>query len=101
MKINTLSSIQALSPQHDARVMHTSPTLEVVHLHLLPGETVAQHVNNIDIVMCLVQGSVTIVSGNDRHILDKFDVIEIPSGVERGLANSEEEDARILVLKKL
>ncbi|HNX44680.1 MAG TPA: cupin domain-containing protein [Bacteroidales bacterium] len=101
MKINAYHSVPAMSSGHDARVMHSSPGLEVVHLHLLPGEAVAQHVNNIDIVMCLLQGNTTIVSGDHTYNLNPFDVIEIPAGVERGVVNSDDGDARILVLKKI
>lgn len=100
MKINRFKTSPAVSPTLDARIMHTSPTLEVVNLHLLPGQSIAQHVNNFDVVMCLIEGNVTIESGNESHFLETLDVIEIPGGLQRGVINSGNADARLLVIKK-
>jgi quercetin dioxygenase-like cupin family protein len=100
MKISSLDTTPAISPALDAHIMHTSSTLEVVHLHLMPGQVIPQHVKDIDAVMCLMEGSVTIESENEKYSLQKFDLIEIPKGVQRGVVNSGDGDARILVLKK-
>ncbi|HOW31466.1 MAG TPA: hypothetical protein PLP88_07860 [Bacteroidales bacterium] len=100
MKINRLDSTPAISPTLDAHIMHTSPTLEVVHLHLKPGQAVAQHINNFDVVMCLIEGNVTIESGDESHDLLTHDVVEIAGGTQRGIINTSNGDARLLVLKK-
>ena len=100
MKVNRFKTSPAVSPTLDAHVMHTSPTLEVVNLHLTPGQALAQHVNNFDVVMFLIEGSVTIESGDESHFLETHDVIEIPGGLQRGVVNSGTKDARLLVLKK-
>lgn len=100
MKINRFKTSPAISPTIDAHVMHTSPTLEVVNLHLVPGQAIAQHVNNFDVVMCLIEGNVTIESESERHLLETHDVIEIQGGIQRGVVNTGTEDARLLVLKK-
>lgn len=100
MKINRLDSTPAISPTLDAHIMHTSPTLEVVHLHLEPGQAIAQHVNTFDVVMCLIEGSVTIESGSESHDLVIHDVVEIEGGTQRGVINTSDSDARLLVLKK-
>lgn len=100
MKVNRFKTSPAVSPTLDAHVMHTSPTLEVVNLHLTPGQAIAQHINDFDVVMCLIQGKVTIESGNESHFLETLDVIEIPGDVQRGVINAGNTDARLLVLKK-
>jgi quercetin dioxygenase-like cupin family protein len=100
MKVYKFKTIPAISPTLDAHIMHTSETLEVVHLHLEPGQAIAQHINNFDVVMCLIQGKVTIESGDEKLDLETFDTIEIPGGVQRGVINSGDNDARLLLLKK-
>lgn len=100
MKVNRFRASPAVSPNLDARVMHTSPTLEVVNLHLPPGQAIAKHINSFNVVMCLIEGNVTIESGNESHFLETLDVIEIPGGIQRGVINSGNADARLLVLKK-
>lgn len=100
MKVNRFKTSPAVSPTLDARVMHSSHTLEVVNLHLTPGQAIAQHINSFDVVMCLIQGNVTIESGNESYPLETLDVIEIPGGTQRGVVNSGAENARLLVLKK-
>jgi quercetin dioxygenase-like cupin family protein len=101
MKITRFTEAPMKSPSLDARVMHTSGTLEVVHLHLFPGQEVPQHVNPIDAILCLIEGQVTCKTGDKSFIINLFDTLEIAAGEQRGLFNHTVSDVRILVLKKL
>ena len=100
MNVTTLAIAPKVTSQQDAHKMYTSPTLEVIHLHLLPGEKVAVHSNPADVVFCVIQGNVSLEANGNTIMLNTFDVIEVLAGVERGLKNDSEQDLRVLVLKK-
>jgi quercetin dioxygenase-like cupin family protein len=101
MKITPYLEAQLLEGALDARIMHKSDTLEVVHLHLYPHQKVQQHSNKIDIVICVIEGQVVLETESKPIILDRFDAIEVPSGSERALNNDTDSDTRLLILKKL
>jgi quercetin dioxygenase-like cupin family protein len=82
-------------------IMHTSPTLEVIHLCLKPGQEIAQHENPFDVVVCLITGEVTLNKGTEKIILSNFDVIEVEKSAGRGFTNSGTSEARLLILKKI
>jgi quercetin dioxygenase-like cupin family protein len=101
MKITTLENALKATSAFDARKMYSSATLEVMHLHLLPGEQVAVHVNPVDVVFCVIQGSVRLQADGENKLLNSYDVIEVAAGIERGLTNDSDQDLRVLVLKKI
>lgn len=101
MKIMSLSDAPKVPSGLDANKMYSSPTLDVIHLHLAPGDKVDVHSNPVDAIFCVIQGEVTMEANSELFYLKTFDVIEVPAGVERGLTNSSEHDLRVLVLKKM
>jgi len=82
-------------------IMHTSSSLEVIHLCLQPGQTIPQHPNNSDVITCLIEGEVILDSGENHSKLLLYDVTEIEKNIQRGFTNSGAGIARLLVLKKL
>jgi quercetin dioxygenase-like cupin family protein len=101
MKSMSLTDAPKVPSGLDAHKMYTSPSLDVIHLHLAPNEQVAVHSNPVDVVFCIIQGTVTMEAGGQTIHLNTFDVIEVLAGVERGLKNDSEEELRVLILKKL
>lgn len=81
-------------------IMHTSPSLEVIHLCLKPGQEIAQHANPFDVVVCLITGEVTLHIGKDQIVISDYDVIEVEKNAERGFTNNGTSEARLLILKK-
>lgn len=82
-------------------IMHTSASLEIIHLCLQPGQTVAQHPNASDVVACLVEGEVTLDMGDEQTRLQLYDVADIEKDSPRGFTNTGEGNARLLIMKKL
>jgi quercetin dioxygenase-like cupin family protein len=81
-------------------IVHTSPTLEVIHLCLQPGEAIPQHTNPFDVVACLVEGEVSIQVEDNIAKLAKFDVVEVGKNINRGFTNTGTTTARLIIMKK-
>ncbi len=101
MNVIPLSQAPKVPSGLDAYKIYTSPTLDVIHLHLSPGDEVAVHSNPVDVVFCVIQGKVLIEADGKILQLNTFDTVEVLAGVERGLKNDSDQDFRVLVLKKL
>jgi quercetin dioxygenase-like cupin family protein len=99
--ITSLENAPKVQSGLDAHKMHTSQALDIVHLHLNAGDCIPLHVNDIDVVFCILEGCVHLLLSAEAAELKKFDVVEIPAGIERGLNNTSGTDARVLVIKKL
>jgi quercetin dioxygenase-like cupin family protein len=101
MNVIPLSQAPKVPSGLDAYKVYTSPTLDVMHLRLSPGDEVAVHSNPVDVVFCVVQGTVRMEADGKTMLLNTYDTVEVLAGVERGLKNDSDQDFRVLVLKKL
>ena len=100
MKISTLDSAPKVQFNLDGYIMHTSDSLEVIHLCLQPGQAIPLHTNPFDVIACLVEGEVTLLTGANQVKLSVHNVAEIEKGAERGFTNNGILEARLLILKK-
>jgi len=101
MKINTLTNAAKVPFDVEGYLMHTSASLEVIHLCLQPGQAIPPHSNPIDIVACLVEGEATLQTDKIQVKLELYAVVEIEKDVERGFTNNGKSEARLLIMKKL
>jgi quercetin dioxygenase-like cupin family protein len=85
----------------EAYIMHTSSTLEVIHLILQPGQVIPQHSNPVDVIVCLVEGEVILCTGDYKSILALYEVAEVNKNTDRGFTNNGASIARLLIMKKL
>jgi len=100
MKINTLTNAAKVPFDVEGYLMHTSASLEVIHLCLQPGQAIPPHSNPIDIVACLVEGEATLQTDKIQVKLELYAVVEIEKDVERGFTNNGKSEARLLIMKK-
>jgi len=100
MKITSLSNALKVPADLDGYIMHTSSSLEVIHLCLQPGQIVPQHPNTAEVVACLIEGEVILDIGEKHVILSLFDVVEIKQDANRGFTNTGSKTARLLIMKK-
>jgi quercetin dioxygenase-like cupin family protein len=100
MRINTLKTAPKVRFNIEGYVMHTSASLEVIHLCLQPGQAIPLHSNPFDVVACLVEGEATLLMGEKQVKLGLYDMAEIEKDDERGFLNSGILETRILILKK-
>ncbi len=85
----------------EAYIMYTSSTLEVIHLILQPGQVIAQHANPIDVIVCLVEGEVTLCIGENKSTMALYEVAEVNKNTDRGFINNGASIARLIIIKKL
>jgi quercetin dioxygenase-like cupin family protein len=101
MKIITLSEAPKVPFNIDGHVMHSSSSLEVIHLCLKPGEEIAQHKNPYDVVVCVVEGNIILLTKDTLTELKIYAVAEVEKSIDRGFRNNGTVEARLLILKKL
>jgi len=101
MKKISLDTAQKVPHDLDGYIMHSSNSLEVIHLCLKPGEVIAQHPNPSDVVACVIEGSVILNMGDSQTLLLIYDVAEIEKNELRGFNNTGSTVARLIILKKL
>lgn len=101
MKTVSLSEAPKVPFSLDGRILHSSSSIEVIHLCLQPGEAVPQHSNTSDVIICLIKGALTLNVGQNNTRMALYDTAEIEKNVERGFINYGKEETRLLILKKL
>jgi quercetin dioxygenase-like cupin family protein len=101
MKKTSLHNAQRVPFDLEGYIMNSSPELEVIHLVLQPGQIISKHANPLNVIVCLVEGDVTLLFGEKQIQLKLFDVIELEKNAERGFINSGNTISRLLILKKL
>lgn len=101
MRIVTLSNAPKVPLNIEGYKVHSSSTLEVIHLCLQPGQDIPQHTNHFDVVVCLIKGDVTLNMDNNKIQLALFDTVEIEKDMDRGFANYGTGEARLIIMKKL
>jgi quercetin dioxygenase-like cupin family protein len=101
MKNVSLSNAPKVPFDLEGYIMHSSSTLEVIHLCIQPGQNIPQHTNPFDVVACLIEGEVAFNTGENQTRLRLYDAVEIEKDLARGFSNDSASIARLLILKKL
>lgn len=101
MKLVSLSNAPRVPFSVEGYKMHSSSSLEVIHLCLQPGQEIPQHSNPFDVVACLVKGEVIMHTGEEKTHLELYDTIEVQKETGRGFTNLGTEEARLIIMKKL
>ena len=101
MRVVSFSNAPIVPLNFEGYKVHTSSTLEVIHLCLQPGPDIPQHANHFDVVVSLIKGEVTLNMGENKFPLALYDTVEIEMGLDRGFTNYGTEEARLIIMKKL
>jgi quercetin dioxygenase-like cupin family protein len=101
MKKISLSEAPNVPHDLEGYIMHSSSTLEIIHLCLHPGQIIAQHPNPFDVVACVIAGEVELNIDENHTQLSLYDVVEIENKANRGFTNKGTSEARLLILKKI
>ena len=101
MKIVSLSNAPKVPIHLEGYKIHSSSSLDVIHLCLQPGEDMPQHPNQSDVVACLIKGEVTLNMGESKIRLSIYDTVEIVKNTDRGFTNNGTEETRLIIMKKL
>ena len=101
MKKLSLSSAPRVPFDLEGYIMHSSLTLEVIHLILQPGQVVSQHSSPFNVVVSLIEGEAALIMSTNETRLTLYDVVEIEMNSDRGFINSGTTISRLLIPKKL
>ena len=101
MKKISLSEATKVPHDLEGYIIHSSSTLEVIHLCVKPGQVIAQHPNPADAVVSIVSGEVYLNMGDIDTRLVLYDVAEIEKNANRGFTNKGTSDARLIIMKKI
>ncbi|MDD4457879.1 MAG: cupin domain-containing protein [Syntrophotalea acetylenica] len=99
MEIITLEAASKVPVPFDARIMHNSGPVEVIHILLRPGETVPLHDNPFDVLFYVLEGRGELTIEDEVQQVGGDSLIEIRTGTLRGWKNTGTEPVRLLVIK--
>jgi len=83
----------------DVRKLYDKDSAQVMHITLQTGEGLKPHKTPVDVFFVVLEGTPTIVVGEEEAVCQKDDLIESPSHLVHNIYNSSESKARILVVK--
>ena len=83
----------------DLRQLYNDESAQVMHLTLQPGETLKPHITPVDVVFYVLEGSPTVLVGDESIVFEKDTLIESPAGIVHCLSNDSKVQARVLVTK--
>ncbi len=101
LKITSLETAPRILKDIEAYKMLERPDAALIRLTFKPGEKIELHVNNFDVAFYVLQGTPTILTDSESFSPKAHNVIEIPSGTQRGVQNHGKEDVIMLVVKFL
>ena len=99
MDITKLNQAPKVSFNLDGHIMANHANVEIIHLHLKPGEKVDKHTNPFDVIFYILEGKAMLESENERFLVLKDQSIVIRAGITRGIDNISVGDFKLLVVK--
>jgi len=99
MKITRLHEAPKVDYALDGHIVAQHNKLEVVHLHLKPGEKIEKHSNPVDVIFYVLEGKAMLESDTERILILKDQSIAIAAGLNRGIDNISVSDFKVLVMK--
>ncbi|MCK5148486.1 cupin domain-containing protein [bacterium] len=71
----------------------------IMHLLLKAGEGLKPHITPVDVAFYVLEGSPTILVGEEKVKVKKDDIIESPKDIVHCIYNETDKDVRVLVMK--
>lgn len=83
----------------DARMLHVNNDVQVVHIHLKPGESLKKHSTPVNVFFYVLQGDGIVEIGDEKQKVTKDMLIDSPQNISHCLYNESNNDFRVLVVK--
>ncbi|MFH1120133.1 MAG: cupin domain-containing protein [Bacteroidota bacterium] len=99
MNITRLNQAPKVPFDLDGHILANHADVEIIHLHLKPGERIEKHTNPFDVIFYILEGKAMLESDLERVLVMKDHSIVIDAGVNRGIENISVGDFRLLVIK--
>lgn len=83
----------------DVRQLYNDPSAQIMHMKLMPGESLKPHKTPVDVAFYILQGEPTIHIGDESMAYQQDFLVESPADIVHYISNQTNEPARILVIK--
>ena len=101
MKTISYKEIETSKNPHgvDAKKIHESENVQVVHILLNPGESLKKHTTPVDVFFYILEGEGIVEIGDEKQNVRKDMLIDSPKNIPHCLYNEGSEIFRVLVVK--
>ncbi len=83
----------------DIKQVYAKENAHAMHISLNKGESLRPHITPVDVFFYILEGTPTIIVGEEEYVAKQDDVIESPKDIKHYIKNDAEPKARILVVK--
>lgn len=83
----------------DVRPLYDHESAQIVHIQLLPGQSLKRHITHTDVAFFVLEGEGTVEVGDERAIVAINTLVESPSGIVHCWYNNGSTVLRVLVIK--
>ena len=98
--INYKALVTAQNPHGvDARKLHSNDDVQVVHMHLKPGQSLKKHITAVNVFFYVLEGEGVVEIGDEKQTVTKDCLIDSPKDIPNCLYNESTTDFRVLVVK--
>ena len=67
------------------KTVYQSDGMKVVLAYFKQGQFIPVHSPQVDVVLCILEGTAEIVAGDEKVIAKRDDLIIVPKGIKRGV----------------
>ncbi len=101
MEIRNYTKLQKSDNPHgiQSKKMYDTDHAIIMHLLLKAGEGLKPHITPVDVAFYVLEGSPTILVGEEKIEVKKDDIIESPKDIVHSIYNETDSDVRVLVMK--
>jgi len=83
----------------DVRQIYDKDSAQVMHMTLKPGESLKPHKTPVDVFFYVLEGTPSVLVGEEKIVCAKDDIIESPANIIHCLSNESDKITRLLVVK--
>ncbi len=83
----------------DIKQVYAKDNAHAMHISLNKGESLRPHITPVDVFFYILEGTPTIIVGDEEYVAKHDDVIESPKDIKHYIKNDADPLARILVVK--
>lgn len=83
----------------DARKLFDGEHSQVICIKLNPGESLIKHTTPVDVFFFVLEGSGTVIIGEEKEVVEKDTFIESPANIPHAWENNGNDLLRFLVVK--
>jgi quercetin dioxygenase-like cupin family protein len=101
MNIRNYATEETKQTPHGLEIkqVYAKENAHAMHISLKAGESLRPHITPVDVFFYILEGTPTVVVGEEEYIASVDDVIESPKDIMHYLKNDSDKLARILVVK--